>query len=340
MGRGIESIPVKSRYLEDEPISPTTSEKTSEDPNIIESDFLPWPNDPDLLIKPIDPTVLVQRIIDFEAQTSALHAAVMVLLLRPLLPSSAIDGIQAGAILRQYHLRLTRMKLFTEAALLRNLCVPQYPAVFAPAQEDIKIGFYCTDCNKPLENDPLIPGSVWKCPRCRNFIDPCTICKHRDLPDTLEYEKDDIELEAALWWLCPGCGHGGHSTCMQAWHAGAEYEEGEKYSGGCCPLEGCLHPCLPGSWREQRVEEKKAARAREMDALVRENARVQGGRGGAGRVATPVRRDGREVKQSQAVEGVRVALGVNGLSHERGVGGGGGLERKKSVKLVAPGEEG
>lgn len=88
------------------------------------------------------------------------------------------------------------------------------------------------------------------------------------------------------------------------------------------------------------MEEKKAARAREMDALVRENARVQGGRGGAGRVATPVRRDGREVKQSQAVEGVRVALGVNGLSHERGVGGGGGLERKKSVKLVAPGEEG
>ncbi|KAK0104429.1 SEA (Seh1-associated) complex subunit [Cadophora gregata] len=338
--RGIDTTPVKNQYQMEEPISPTTSEKMSEDPNIIESDFLPWPNDPEFLIKPIDPTVLAQRAIDFEAQTSALNAAVMVLLLRPLLPSSAIDGIQAGAILRQYHLRLTSMKLFTEAALLRNLCVPQYPAVFAPAQEDIKIGFYCTDCNKPLENDPLIPGSVWKCPRCRKFIDPCTICQHRDLPDTSEYETDDIEIEAPLWWLCPGCGHGGHGACMQAWHAGAEYEEGEKYSDGCCPLEGCLHPCLPGSWREQRAEEKKAVRAREMDALVRENARHQGGRGGAGRVGTPVRRDGREVKQSQAVEGVRVALGVNGLSsHERGVGIG-GLERKKSVKLVAPGEEG
>ncbi|KAG4430769.1 hypothetical protein IFR05_013754 [Cadophora sp. M221] len=334
--RGIDTTPVKNQYqLEEEPISPTTAEKTSENPNIIDSDFLPWPNDPDFLIKPIDPAILVQRSIDFEAQNSALNAAAMVLLLRPLLPSTAIDGIQAGAILRQYHHRLTSMKLFTEAALLRNLCVPQYPAVFATAQEDIKVGFYCTDCNKPIENDPLIPGSVWKCPRCRNFIDPCAICQHRELPQEMDSEDGDVELESPLWWLCTGCGHGGHSACMQAWHAGAEFVEGEKYSGGCCPLEGCLHPCLPGEWREQRVEEKKAARAKELDLLVRENSR-QGSRGAGGRVSTPVRRDGREVKQSSAVEGVRVALGVNGLG---GGSGSAGLERKKSVKLVTPSEE-
>ncbi|KAL2063676.1 hypothetical protein VTL71DRAFT_5481 [Oculimacula yallundae] len=333
--RDFDTTPVKNQYqAEEAPLSPTASEKASEDPNLIESDFLPWPNDPDFLIKPLDPIVLVQRTIDFEVQTSALNAAAIILLLRPLLPSIAIDGIQAGAILQQYHLRLTGMKLFTEAALLRNLCVPNYPAVFAPAQENITIGFFCTDCNKPIENDPTIPGSVWKCPRCRKFIDPCTICQHRELPEELGYEAGDVELDSALWWLCTGCGHGGHTACMQAWHAGAEFEEGDKHSGGCCPLEGCLHPCLPGKWREQRVEDRNAIRARELDLLVKENTRP-GSRAVGGRAGMPIRRDGREVKQSSAVEGVRVALGINGMS-----GGSAGLERKKSVRLIAPEDEG
>jgi hypothetical protein len=57
--------------------------------------------------------------------------------------------------------------------------------------------------------------------------------------------------------------------------------------------------------------------------MVRENARQASNRGGRG-----VRRDAREVAQSKAVEGVRVALGISGL------------ERKKSVKIITPGEAG
>lgn len=68
-------------------------------------------------------------------------------------------------------------------------------------------------------------------------------------------------------------------------------------------------------------EERRLAKQRELDLLVRESARQGSGRGRG------VRRDAREVNQSKAVEGVRVALGI------------GGLERKKSVKVVAPGEE-
>lgn len=69
-------------------------------------------------------------------------------------------------------------------------------------------------------------------------------------------------------------------------------------------------------------EEKQVAHQSELDSAVR-----------IGRAAGPrsVRRDQREVNQSKAVEGVRVALGV---------GAGAGLVRQKSVKLVAPGEEG
>jgi len=132
--------------------------------------------------------------------------------------------------------------------------------------------------------------------------------------------------------------------CMQAWHSGPEEgKEGDRYSGGCCPLEGCLHPCLPGRWREKNAEEKSVKMAREMDLLIKESSR-QGSRGRENRRLQNVRRDGREATQSRAVEGVRVALGVGSTlpavsSVASGSGSGGGLERKKSVKLVAPGEE-
>ena len=321
----IDTEPVKKPVGEVEEASPSSTEKVSDDPNIIDSDFLPWPNDPPFTIKPIDPTILVQRSINFESKTGALNASSMILLLRSFLPPEAIDEIQANAILRQYHHRLTSMKLFIEATLLRNLCVPSYNSVVVPAQKDIAIGYFCTDCHKPLENDPLIPGSVWRCPRCQQAMDSCAVCRQRDPESPFDYEGETVD--SILWYLCPGCGHGGHTACMAAWHSGPEFNEGSKHSGGSCPLEGCLHPCLPGAWRDRRAEEKKVVKAREMDALVKENARAGGAGGGAGR--SGVRRDNKEVPQSRAVEGVRVALGLNV----------GGLERKKSVKVVAPGEE-
>ncbi|CZR55402.1 uncharacterized protein PAC_05289 [Phialocephala subalpina] len=333
--RGIRSPPITGT------VSPRSFDKVSEvhsqDPNIITSDFYPWATDPPFLISPIDPTVLVQRTIDFEVQTSALHASIIILLLRSLLAPDAIDDLQASAILGQYHHRLTTMKLFTEAAMLRNICVPDYPNVFANAQEDVKIGFFCTDCHKPIENDPLIPGSEWRCTRCRESIAPCAVCLSRDLDTSIPYPDPDSQdseaNELSIWWLCPGCGHGGHTSCMTAWHSGAEFFEGETLSGGCCPLEGCLHPCLPGQWRETRVEEKRVKREREMDALVKEGQRL------GIKTGRSVRRDQKEVGQSRAVEGVRVALGISGLSGSASASGPGSVERKRSVKLIAPGEE-
>lgn len=304
--------------IEDMSLNP--SENTSNNPDIIESDYFPWENDPEFTISPIDPTVIAQRSITFEAQTGVLNASAMILLLRQLLSPGAIDDIQAGAILAQYHQRLKSMRLFPEAAMLRNLSVPHYPNVFAMAQEDITIGYFCTDCQKPLENDPLIPNSQWRCPRCRQAVNGCAVCLQREAED-LNYDASET-VENVLWWYCPGCGHGGHNACMAAWHAGPKYEEGTTYSGGCCPLEGCLHPCLPGTWRDLQAAEKAAKKQRELDLLVRENSRQGSGRGRG------VRRDVREVNQSKAVEGVRAALGL------------GALERKKSVKVVAPGEEG
>jgi len=289
---------------------------SSNDPHIIESDYLPWNDDPDFVFSPMDPATLVQQAITFETQTGALNASVMILLLRPLLPVGAIDNIQASAILAQYHSRLKSMQLFTEAAILRKLCVPTYPNVFAMAQENINSGYFCTDCHKPLDNDPTVPGSQWQCPRCEQAIEGCAICRHRDA-DNINYGEDQVQ--SVLWWYCPGCGHGGHTMCMAEWHG----DTNERMpSGGCCPLEGCLHPCLPGPWRGIRAEEKKAAKQRDLDLMVKENSRHGNIRGRG------VRPDVREVNQSKAVEGVRVALGITGL------------ERKKSVKIVTPTEQG
>jgi WD40 repeat protein len=331
---------VETRRIRSPPINKTASPKSfeksaeapSRDPNIIASDFYPWPNDPPFMISPIDPNTLVQRSIDFEVQTSALHASIMVLLFRFLLTPGAIDDLQAGGILRQYHHRLSTMKLFSEAAMLRNVCVPDYPNVFAIAQEDVKVGFFCTDCNKPIENDPNIPNSMWRCPRCQQDIAPCVICESRHLDSEIEYPyQKEEEVNLNVWFYCPGCGHGGHTSCLSAWQSGPDYSEGDDHSGGCCPLEGCLHPCLPGHWREKRADEKRIEKEREMDALVKEGQRM------AIKTGRNVMRDQREAGQSKAVEGVRVALGITGLSS--GSTTGGNMERKKSVKLVAPGEE-
>jgi hypothetical protein len=313
--------------IEEAPHSPTATAKPVENPNIVESDYLPQENDPDFTISPIDPATLVQRAIDFEAQTGSLNAAVMVLLFRSLLPASAIDSDLANAIIRQYHFRLTTFRLHYEAAILRNLSTPLYPSVFSVAQENVTCGYFCTECQKPLENDPLIPNSVWRCSRCEKAIEGCAICHHRELDPLLDFDTQNVPVPTSTWWYCPGCGHGGHTACMSAWHGASTPSV---YSGGCCPLEGCLHPCLPGEWRTQRAEEKKSLKERELANLVRENSRM-GSRGPAA-MSRGVKRDGREVAQSKAVEGVRVALGM--ATGERG------LERKKSVKLVAPGEEG
>ncbi|PNY29045.1 WD repeat-containing protein, partial [Tolypocladium capitatum] len=174
--------------------------------HIIENDYLPWEDDPPYphplssdeasappaAASPLDPYTLLARALAFEARTSALNASAMVLLLKPLVPASVIDGHQASAILRQQHARLMRMGLVVEAALLRNLCVQGWPAglpgwganytaIFAPAQQGVKVGLFCPACRKPREVDPAAgDDAVWTCERCRRVMGPCAVCGHRE----------------------------------------------------------------------------------------------------------------------------------------------------------------
>lgn len=322
-------------------------EATEGSPYILESDYLPHLSDPSFMPGPIDPHLLVQRTIEFETLTGCLNASVMVLLLKPLLSPDTIDDTQSAAILGQFHHRLDSMMLFTEATLLRKLCYPLYPSVFSQGQPKNtgSMGYYCTTCEKPVREGNLALGQrMQKCYRCNTYFEGCAVCNMReellplidtDFDEVSTLEKghdtksrsafiDPFSSAACLWWWCQGCGHGGHTACMQAWHS----SDGSTYSDGCCPLEGCLHPCLPGKGRADFFALRNMVRGEELGKLVKESSR-----GGAnGLRAGGVKRDKTEVSESRAVESVRGALaGTTAQTGER--------ERRKSVKVLAPGEK-
>ncbi|KAI9737672.1 MAG: SEA (Seh1-associated) complex subunit [Claussenomyces sp. TS43310] len=293
----------------------TAAEEESTD--IIQSDYLPHPSDPPFMPEPIDPHLLVQRTIQFELQTGCLNSAAMILLLKPLLKPGTLDDVQAAALFRQYHHRLMNMMLFTEAALLRKLCYPTYRSTYSQGLHNMVIGYTCMTCHSPMGVGKVETGvRLDQCRKCKGYLDGCSVCSLHEPPSDNTFETEFSN--ANLWWWCQGCGHGGHTSCMQAWHS----VEDSDLNDGCCPLEGCLHPCLPGKWREEWMTGKKEMRDEEMHRNVKKSTKVIG----AGSVS--VRRDDREIGESRAVESVRGSLSA-----------GAGLDRKKSVKVVAPGEE-
>lgn len=300
-----------------------------------ETDYLPWADDPPYPHpiaweeeksfsppSPLDPHKVVARALNFETRSSPLNASAMVLLLRPLIRDSAvIDPFQATAIIKQHHARLMGMKLFTQAALLRNLCIKgwpgeplsewgdDYPSIFRSAQTNNTAAFICPTCHKPREidrrNNNKVPNPIWQCERCAAVMAPCAICRQRDtaevaIPIEMSLAADlfgpatDTEDERLLstWWYCAGCGHGGHASCMQGWHSVVITEESNSsvdghgqglYSEGCCPLDGCGHACLPGKYRAENA----VAKTEELSRVVREQVNRKTVLGGLGGVPSP-----------------------------------------------------
>ncbi|KAH6884396.1 hypothetical protein B0T10DRAFT_493153 [Thelonectria olida] len=353
-------------------------------PYILETDYLPWDEDAPYpqpttadgstsVISPLDPYSLITRALDYESRSSAINASAIILLLKPLVPDSVIDYHQASAVLRQHHSRLMRMSLFIEASLLRNVCVQGWPnglpewgenytAIFTPAQQGVKVGFFCTSCRKPREIDPKSGAAgIWTCERCKKATTPCAVCGHRDpaqatnVPSEIAKAIDAPDAWLSEWWYCPGCAHGGHASCLQAWHAPLDAPDpssgSSTFSDGCCPLDGCGHACLPGKYRGETT----TARADELGRATVEKSRNREDRsatvtGSSSRRSSPrpgmdraVKSDGNDIPQSRAVGMAREVL-------NKGTGGAvsGGIlssspgrtpverERRKSVKFAGP----
>lgn len=350
-------------------------------PHIIESDYLPWPEDPkSLLLKDdqmlpsaLDPYSLLKRAFDFECKSSALNSSAMVLLLRPLLPDSIIDPFHARGILRQHHQRLMRMGLCVEAAFLRKLCIQGWPdgmpdwgdnytSIFTPAQQGVKTGLFCSSCRKPREVDPAGGrDAVWTCERCKAVMAPCAVCKHRDAGLPAHTPGDDLDTDESAcsdpwlsdwWWYCPGCAHGGHASCLQVWHGALDLDDpnspSARFSGGCCPLDGCGHACLPGKYRGETITARSDELGRAAVSTTRARDEFHGSSsrrsspGGGGRSEPSVRSDSYDVPQSRAVGMAREALNKGGSPSSGGIlssspgriPGTGERERRKSVKFV------
>ncbi|MCJ1438493.1 SEA (Seh1-associated) complex subunit [Xylographa pallens] len=190
--------------------------------------------------------------------------------------------------LLSYHQELISLGLFIEAADVRNYCYPAYADIWECGNSDnVAAGWYCHNCKKAVKGE-----AVGFCERCRQDWGLCPICGSLDSPlSSLSYSSTN-EIHSAgnqsqdyqgtqLWAWCQECGHGGHSSCLRLWWADAVRSEGG------CPCQGCLHDCMPGIRRNERIKTQEV-----------EGRRAKTRAGG-------VIKDGWSVGESRAVERAR-----------------------------------
>lgn len=150
---------------------------------------------------------------------------------------AGLQPLQIESILSFYHDQLMSFRLFEEAAHLRKLAYPAYPAVYEDAMKDNSVHIKCGGCGKPI-----VSGMAkLKCESCNKKQAPCPICQLNESP----YGG------GKLMTMCLLCGHGGHAACLQQWFEDADGEE--------CPT-GCGCDCVAGRVREEK--EKKAEKER------------------------------------------------------------------------------
>lgn len=269
-------------------------------------------------------------------------------------------------IYKAYNDLLLRQSMYVEAAELRTLCVPSYPAVYDYAQTDTFVNVYCFTCKRPYEN-PKQDNS--RCYRCHTPQEPCPICMsihpppeftNQPVPPTDSDQDTRSEITShhstrssaktelippsevalhhfdiprpkgsALWTWCQGCGHGGHIACLTTWLSDITLSEGG------CATPGCFHDCGPGPRRDQN-----------RAVLLEESKR----RDSAGRKASLgfVRRDPWAKGESKAVEKVRGMLSVGAAggsttvtaTNTTGPSQSSGIASPKKVRLVTPSEQG
>ncbi|CAK3748877.1 WD repeat-containing 24 [Lecanosticta acicola] len=150
--------------------------------------------------------------------------------------SAGLQPLQVESILSTYHEQLLSYQLWQEAAVLRSLSYPAYPAVYEDFVKDNRVHLMCGQCKKP------VTASTIHCENCRNQQRSCPVCWERSSPFG--------NSGKCLFSSCLFCGHGGHAACLDEWF-GACHGQG-------CPTEGCLCDCTAGRWREERTAEMDA----------------------------------------------------------------------------------
>lgn len=139
---------------------------------------------------------------------------------------SGLQPLQVESILSTYHEELVRNRLFIEAAELRKLCYPAFPAVYEQVSRDMTVSLACGSCGKPLSTNAQ--GKP-KCEFCDAKPLACPVCWQAESPFT------DVPVGSLLRSQCLLCNHGGHAACLH------KVLVEEKLGG--CPTQGCLCDC-------------------------------------------------------------------------------------------------
>ncbi|KAL1858695.1 SEA (Seh1-associated) complex subunit [Paecilomyces lecythidis] len=267
-------------------------------------------------------------------------------------------------VLKTYNEHLLRQSMYVEAAELRLMCVPTYPAVYDYAQSDTFINVYCYTCKKPYENPKR---DNRRCYRCQTPQEPCSICMSVDPPPEwtvpesqklatgLKNEDDEpaVSSFASVTEAIPASefeqldqvvsdsytpprpfGSSLWTWCQGCGHGGhlacmTTWLKDVSISEGGCATPGCLHDCGPGPRREENRAQ-----------LLEESKRHPSGRKGNVSFA---KHDSWTTSESKAVQNVRSMLGAtastSGASALTGSASTGVMSPKK-VRLVTPREQG
>ena len=189
--------------------------------------------------------------------------------------TSGIQPLQCEAVLSTYQEQLMRQRLYNEAAILRKLSFPAYPAVYDQDLKDNYVHLRRGGCGKPTSTgmDKL------RCENCQSKQASCPVCWCDESP----YDKA-LNKKSKLLSTCLLCNHSGHTSCLRMW-----FDESGEGDGGC-PTEGCLCDCVAGNWREEKAQ--MAERKRRF----RSHGRVKS--------------DDWAAQESKAVERTREVLGI------------------------------
>lgn len=190
---------------------------------------------------------------------------------------AGLQPVHVESILSTYHEQLLSHRLFNEAAELRRLSYPAYPAVYEDFIKENTIHLKCGHCSKLM----LAAMESLYCESCRKTQESCPFCLEPRSPfggDNNDKNKGHSNLRTT----CLVCGHGGHKACMEEWFLGQ--------GGEGCVAEGCVCDCVIGRIREGRLRGL-------------EKGEIESGRGKG-----VVRKDELRVRENRAVVGVREAL--------------------------------
>lgn len=164
--------------------------------------------------------------------------------IQPLLRAS-LQPMQLESLTSRYHEELVAHQLFGEAAELRRIAWPAFPAVYEDwIGDDSAVRLACGACGAEM----LSGRDRRRCQDCSAKGASCAVCWLERSP----FEGGEGAGSSLMWTACLRCGHSAHDACLREFWGLPE-------SRGRCPAVGCLCACVG---EEEVVEEKGEERVR------------------------------------------------------------------------------